>query len=468
MEHKEGRDKADMHHRVAMENYFSEAGTRREDMIRYYYEDSEDMFDNHSYAKGGRMLHMLRKYLGDGAFFASLNHYLNQHAFSSVEIHDLRQAFEKVTGKDLNWFFNQWFLASGHPVLDIQFDYSQPDNIILTVKQTQDLATTPLYKIPLKLSWYKDGEREEAQFLLNQATQQFALENGPDIDWVSFDESFELLAERQSYHGREYFEKQARISHSGIARYEALDSLSNNYSYDERMGATLIRALGDSFSSVRQLALAKIQANLDSVVLSEADEERILAMAESDPENIVRSGAIELLYKIGKDKYASLFLRLVNDSSYYVAGSALAAYLENENNKERESLVGRFLDFNSIHLLVPLADYLTDMADATRADWFHTQLDKLNGESLYYFIGYYGDYFARLTDAAHDAAIDNLYTLAKDNSASYIRLAAFQALFGFIDEEGVLEKVRELNAVEKDEGVKEYQGFFLESYVEED
>ena len=468
MEHKEGRDKADIHHIVAMENYFSEAGSKQVAMIRYYHDDGEDMFDHHSYAKGGRVLHMLRKYLGDEAFYASLNHYLNAHAYSSVEIHDLRLAFEKVTGKDLNWFFNQWFLASGHPVLDIQFDHSQADNVLLTVKQQQDLATTPLYRLPFTVSWYKGSERYEKQFVLKQAEQTFHLENGPGTDWVVFDEALEVLAERQTYYGREHFEKQVAHARHGIARYAALDSLSNNYPYDESMASTLRAALGDCFSSVRQLALAKIQANLDTLGLSSADEERILLMAESGPENIVRSAAVELLHRIDKDKYAPLFLRLVNDSSYYVAGAALEAYLENENNPNREELAKRFLNSRSIYVLVPLADYYTALAAADHADWFHKQLQLLGGESLYYFIGYYGDYFARLTALDHGPAVDNLYRLAKDHPASYVRLAAFQALFGFIDEEGVLAKARQIHAAEREERIKEYQGYFLESYVGED
>ena len=217
MEHKLGRDEADMYHLVAMENYLFEAETKQVDLIRFDYEDKEDMFDRHSYEKGGRVLHMLRKHLGDEAFFASLNHYLTRHAFSSVEIHDLRMAFEKVTGQDLNWFFNQWFLASGHPLLDIHWDMSQPDNILLTVRQKQGLTNTPLYRIPFKVSWYTGGERKEASFVLDRAAQQFALENGEAVDLVMFDEYKELLAVKQTYGGREYFEKQFETSRSGVA-----------------------------------------------------------------------------------------------------------------------------------------------------------------------------------------------------------------------------------------------------------
>ena len=53
---------------------------------------------------------MLRKLIGDEAFFAGLQKYLTDNALSDVEIHELRMAMEDVTGTDLNWFFNQWFL----------------------------------------------------------------------------------------------------------------------------------------------------------------------------------------------------------------------------------------------------------------------------------------------------------------------------------------------------------------------
>ena len=58
-------------------NYLDEARSKREPLMRYRYANQEDMFDRHSYNKGGRVLHMLRKHVGDEAFFTALNHYLN-------------------------------------------------------------------------------------------------------------------------------------------------------------------------------------------------------------------------------------------------------------------------------------------------------------------------------------------------------------------------------------------------------
>lgn len=461
MEHHEGRDPADMHHVRSLEDYFLEAEEKQVDLIRYYYDTGEDMFDHHSYAKGGRVLHMLRKYLGDEAFFASLNLYLTKHAYSSVEIHDLRMAFEEVSGRDMNWFFNQWFLAPGHPVLDIRFDYSQPDNVLLTVRQKQDLTRSPLYKIPFTVSWYSQGTRKETTFMLDRAVQQFALENGPDTDLVLFDESLVLLAKKDTYRGREYFEKQAVVAESGISRYEALDSVANRFPADQDIRRLFARALDDRFSSIREFALANLLALADSMPLTAAEEEKIVAMAKKDPDNAVRAGAIDLLNKTGPDKYADLFMEFIGDSSYYVAGAALNAYLENRDNPERDAVAEGLMDTDNIQVVVPLAEYFIQLGDTARADWFHEKISRLNGESLYYFLGYYGDYFARFEALDHEPALRKLFQLAENHPAGYVRLAAFQALMGFIDEEGVPEKARELNAAEKDETVKKYQQFFL-------
>jgi aminopeptidase N len=66
---------------------------------------------------------MLRNYVGDSAFYKSINLYLTANKYKAAEAHHLRLAFEEVTGRDLNWFFNQWFFGAGHPKLDVAYSY---------------------------------------------------------------------------------------------------------------------------------------------------------------------------------------------------------------------------------------------------------------------------------------------------------------------------------------------------------
>lgn len=465
-EYKNGKDDADMHHISEMEQYFEESKEKQVDLIRFYYDNSEDMFDSHSYAKGGRILHMLRRHIGDEAFFEAIKLYLTKHAFSSVEVHDLRMAFEMVTGQDLNWYFNQWFLGSGHPTLDYEVDYSQPDNLLLTISQKQDLTTTPLYKIPFKVSWYHEGKRYEKEFVLDKAWQQFAVENKVPVTELYVDEALELLAEKKSSRGADHFKKQFSISTLGVARFEALDSLANTYADDPEVASLVGRGLKDPFWAIREAAIMHIAQHPDWLLEISGLEESLLAIAETDPKNTVKQGAIEMLSLLDPDKYSPYFIKWMDHPSYYVAGAALAAYLENENNADRGEMASKFESEKSIRLLVPVAEYYISNLIPGKADWFNTVLSKQSGESLYYFVGYYSEYFVQNPGEGKETAINNLYKIAKENSSNFVRIGAFMGLFGFIDEPGVLDKAKELFSLEKDELAKRYEEFFLSQYLE--
>lgn len=467
-EYKEGKDKADKHHLNAMEQYFYESQEKQVDLIRFQYGDKEDMFDSHSYAKGGRILHMLRKAVGDEAFFAALKHYLEVNAFKSVEVHDLRLAFEYVTGQDLNWFFNQWFMDSGHPVLSIDVDDSEPDRQLLTVRQKQDLTNTPLYKLPIKVAVYKSGKREERTFWVDRGVQQFALENGPGTDLILVDEYMELLAEKQTERGMDRLISQFQHSESGIARLEALDSLTAVFADAQNWSETITQAMQDSFYEVRGLAVTRIPQLMPKEEVGSEMEAMLVNLAENDPNNEVRSSAIALLGTLSGTKYASLIARMIEEPSYVVAGGALTALIDMEGEEaKKKEIFERFKGEKNIRMAVPLADYLTQVQDSTQSEWFNEKLGMLTGESLYYFIGYYGDYFASVGGTDKKGAIDRLMELAEDHPANYVRLTAFQSIFGFIDEGNILERVIKINQNESDELVRNYQEFFLEPYLEE-
>ena len=127
-------------------------------LVRFHYKDREDVFDNVSYPKGASILFALKNYLGDDAFYGGLNVYLKSNAFKSAEVSQLRLAFEQVSGLDLNWYFNQWYYGEGHPILDIQSDYT-PGFIQFKIHQIQD-SSLAAFRIPLKIGIYHEGKMD--------------------------------------------------------------------------------------------------------------------------------------------------------------------------------------------------------------------------------------------------------------------------------------------------------------------
>src|SRR4030095_8435680 len=82
-EYKYGKDAGDDQNFGDMQGYL-QGGNTKKDLVRFYYSDKEDVFDGVSYNKGGRILHMLRNYVGDSAFFKALNLYLSTNKFKSA------------------------------------------------------------------------------------------------------------------------------------------------------------------------------------------------------------------------------------------------------------------------------------------------------------------------------------------------------------------------------------------------
>jgi aminopeptidase N len=71
------------------------------------------------YAKGGRLLYMLKNYLGENDWRTGLTEYFKVHQFSNTRGSDLWDALSKASGKDVGNFMNPWLERSGYPVISV-------------------------------------------------------------------------------------------------------------------------------------------------------------------------------------------------------------------------------------------------------------------------------------------------------------------------------------------------------------
>lgn len=228
-QHKYGQDEADNKRMNELNGYLYQSRNQgAHPLIHYSYENKENMFDAHSYNKGGLVLHMLRNEIGDEAFFAALNLYLKKNAGSAVEVDELRIAFEDITGMDLKVFFNQWYLSSGHPELEIT--YSNMDgNLSITVSQIQSGEGIPgIFQIPLVWDIYnKDGSKTRKKAYMNERKQVFDFSNVKEIAWINFDPDHVLLGEWSENRSTEEYVLELFDSSSQYDKREALNNLQN-------------------------------------------------------------------------------------------------------------------------------------------------------------------------------------------------------------------------------------------------
>ena len=319
-EHKHGKDAGDEHSFNSMQVYLR-GGNDKKDLVRFYYKDREDVFDLVSYQKGGRILNMLRNCVGDSAFFKSLNLYLRTKKFSSAEAQDLRLAFEEVTGQDLNWFWNQWYYGSGHPKLDINYDYDSAGKTAkVFIKQTQ---TGKIFKLPIAIDVYQGTDKRRYKVWVEHQADTFIFKTVSRPDLINVDGDKILLCEKNESKTLDNYIFQYKNAGLYIDRREAIDFAARNQSDDHKALEFMKSALKDSYHGLRAYTLQKLYLQNDSV--KKSVEPLLADMAANDPNSMVRASAIEALGRSKKELYKSLFLKSINDSSYSIAGSALTA-----------------------------------------------------------------------------------------------------------------------------------------------
>ena len=313
-----GKDAGDAERYGSVQGYI---GSRSEtkDLIRFYYNDKEDVFDAVSYNKGGGILQMLRNYVGDSAFFKSLNLYLTTNKFKSAEAQQLGLAFEEVTGKDLNWFWNQWYYGAGHPKLNITYGYND------ATKQAQVIVeqkTDKLFTLPVKIDvWNGSTAVRHDVWVKNKIdTFSFSVSSKPAL--INFDSDKMLIVEKTENKTLDDYLFQYKNARNYIDRREAIAAALKK---QEEVAAAqiLMLAMKDQFGPLRNYAVSNLDLSIGQ--MKNAAEPLLAELAQKDPYRLTKASAIAKLGTYKLAKYAPIFKNAVNDSSYTVSGNALEA-----------------------------------------------------------------------------------------------------------------------------------------------
>jgi len=411
-EYKYGKDAAEAQNYQDMQGYI---GSRSEnkDLVRYHYQDKEDVFDAVSYNKGGRILNMLRNYVGDDAFFKSLNNYLTTNKFKNGEAAQLRLAFEEVTGKDLHWFWNQWYYGSGHPKLNISYNYNitgMPGVAEVVIEQTQ--KTGKIFTLPIAVDVYVAGKKERYNIVTSNKSDTFYFKVEAVPDLINVDADKMLLAEKTDNKTEANFIAQWNNAKNYLDRREAIDFFA------KKNMPEIAKGLYDKFAPLRTLTIQKIGATpykSDKVVL-----EQIEKIAKTDNDKLTKAAAINYLVKLGDAKYQPIYEAAVTDSSYSVAGAALKG-LAALNAENGYTLAKKFSSDAKGALSNEIKNIL--FAKGDEADFEFISSDFKQGGLSFQKIGAtskYADYLSKLNNVAKiKAGVDDIISFRNSVPAAF-------------------------------------------------
>lgn len=192
------------------EDYYGETGRRqyvRSQIDSYFnwqnYEglssvyDPNYLFGGAVYDKGSIVLDMLRTYLGDDAFFTSVQNYVDAYAHGVATTSDLVEEVSQVAGEDMQWFFDQWVYRAGDPEISTGWTSTELSDGSIQVDIRVEQDTDELWQFPLTLRWRAGStmveevvwvDAEEATFTFCSDTGPTGLQVDPD-DKVLFAEN---------------------------------------------------------------------------------------------------------------------------------------------------------------------------------------------------------------------------------------------------------------------------------------
>lgn len=317
-EHKYGQDAGDAHNYQAMQEYLGTPDAATKDLVRFHYHDKEDMFDVVSYQKGGRILNMLRNYLGEEAFFKGLNSYLKSNAFKTGEAHQLRLALEEASGRDLNWFFNQWYFGAGHPVLTMSYKWDEA-----TKTQTVYLTQTQpgnAFILPMAIDIYAGGKKVRYPVWMREKADTLTFQSATNPDLVNVDGDKILLTQKTDNKTIDEYAFQYANAPLYLDRFEAITAAA--IQPGEKAAQTiLLAALKDNYYGLRIKAIKAI--NLKNEAMLAAARPTLLALAQNDDNTLVRAAAISALAKLKSTDNLPLFKKALTNQSYAIEAAAL-------------------------------------------------------------------------------------------------------------------------------------------------
>jgi len=318
LEYKYGKEAAAMHLYDNNLLYLNGQETDKK-LVRFNYDDKEDLFDLVSYNKGGAILHMLRNYVGDEAFFTGLKTYLTEYKYQSAEVHQLRLVFEKITGKDLNWFFNQWYYGANHPTISVSYDYNLIRKTVTVNIYQQQIEK---FQFPLTIDIFEGNKRRRETVFIenNDASFTFKYNKQPTLIQVNADGV--LLCEINENKVVSDYIFQLKNAENYGHRREALLEVAKKQDDKEAFKA-VVSAMDDSSYKIRVLALE----NVDLInKFSKKDAIRkIIQMAKQDNKTLVQAAAIETLGKLTDPELKQIFVEGLESKSFAVLGKSLVA-----------------------------------------------------------------------------------------------------------------------------------------------
>ena len=279
-----------------------------------------DLFDHHAYAKGGRVLHLLRYELGDELFRAGIAEYAQAHAWTTVTTADLQESLERATGRSLARFFEDWVYGPGHPEITSSWRWDGDHGLVrLEISQSQVAeGGIDAYDLPVEIALvFEDGRVETERHRLSTSSSEWLLPAAERPASVIVDPDGWLLANVKEEGSAEELARRLGLlgedeGHYLTARIRTVRALGKTGPDPKTVEALAAALEGDPWHGVRSAAASALGA------IGGREVKDALLAGLSDTDARVRNAVAGALAHVRNDEdvHRALAMTLRKDEAY--------------------------------------------------------------------------------------------------------------------------------------------------------
>jgi aminopeptidase N len=340
-EHRLGRDEYEHGVEADLADYLGEAsGSYQRAIVCRDYEEPIDLFDRHLYQKGGLVLHMLRRTLGDTVFWSGVKKYVDAHKHGIVETNDLMRALEVESGRSLERFFDQWVYRPGHPVLEVKVGWEK-GLLTVDVEQTQKGDDVAVFHFPLEIELEVGGKKQRHRREVTGRKEALAVQLDQRPAWVAFDPDFLVAAPVTLKAPSDMLRTQLRKAPTARLRRVAAEALA------ERQDPPTVAALRACLENADEAWMVRNEAAASLGRIQGPDAFAALAASAKTEHPKVRRAVVTALGRYRTPESAALLEPLAKRDRSYVVSSAAARSLGKTGDKRAFDTLQALLDVDS-------------------------------------------------------------------------------------------------------------------------
>src|SRR2546426_4229893 len=267
---------------------------------------------------------MLRRQIGEDAFYRGIKHYLEANRGKNVVTADLARAIEETAHANVDQFFSQWLYGAGAPKFELSYSYdSEKHQVMLAVKQTQKIeGRVGLFRVPAEVEITTASGPKLYDITVSKDHQTFPLpaESAPLM--VLFDKGGQVLKSAEFHKEKKEWLYQLKNAGDLADRADAVVALGKMKNDEEVIGA-----LGETLRNDKTWGVRATAADTLGQMGGASASKLLLAALDSKDKPWVRNRVVSALGNFKDDPAVAAKLNSIakQDDSYRARAAALQA-----------------------------------------------------------------------------------------------------------------------------------------------